>query len=313
MTAFIHRALKKKNVFIFFFFVDFYTPFVLKYNEVFLKIIQDLEKVQNIKHINKRLNDCFDTLFANNGLQKPVIFAYDEVDSTNTEAKNFAERGERDGGAAIFFTRTQRAGRGTRMRMFESPLGGLYMSLLAYVSEAASCAVRLTMLAAVSVCRALRKIGGDTIGAKIKWVNDITVNDRKLAGILTEASLDARGMTKYVIIGIGLNLKDAPHSDEVRSIMTTLEECGVNISAEELCAAITAELLGALNQSANEIINEYRALSSIIGRRVYVNSSDGIYEAKVLDIADDGALICINSSGERVSLISADVSVRPYK
>ncbi len=270
--------------------------------------------MQNLIKSNERLIDCFNTIFANNTLQKPLIFAYDEVDSTNTVAKLYVEGGGclADSGA-LFFTRTQRAGRGTRMRTFESPRdGGLYMSLVIPRSETAGYATRLTMITAVSVCRALKKVAGEGLPVKIKWVNDITVDDKKLAGILTEAKLDEYGMTKYIIIGIGLNLIDAEHSQKVRQIMTTLAECGVKIPAEELCALITEELLLTINSENNDIINEYRALSSIIGRRILVSARDENYEAIAMDIADDGALVCMTDKGERVSLISADVSIKPH-
>lgn len=271
--------------------------------------------MQDLIKSNEWLIGCFNSIFANNTLQKPLIFAYDEVDSTNTIAKLYMENGGTPGdGGALFFTRTQRAGRGTRMRTFESPRdGGLYMSLVVLRSEVASYATRLTMIAAVSVCRALKRATGDNLPVKIKWVNDITIDDKKLAGILTETKLDECGMTKYVIIGIGLNLKDAEHSREVKQIMTTLGEHGVEISAEELCALITEELLLAINSEKDDIIDEYRALSSIIGRRVYVSTKDENYEATTIDIADDGALVCMTDTGERVSLISADVSIKPHK
>ncbi len=269
-----------------------------------------LIKVQSNRNDNKRLNDSFDTVFANNSLQKPLIFSFDEVDSTNTEARIYAE-GEGAGlcDAAVFFSRVQRAGRGTRMRSFESPRGGLYMSLLIFGASCDRLMPHATALAAVAVCRALRRVRPD-IDAKIKWVNDITVNDKKLSGILCESSLDEYGGAKYIIIGIGLNIEPGEHSEEVLSIMTTLFELGVKASAEELCAIITEELLLHFDKEKTDIMNEYRRLSSLVGRDVTVFSSDENYIATALAIADDGALVCKKDTGEIVNLVSADVSVR---
>lgn len=261
---------------------------------------------------NYKLVDCFNTIFANNTLQIPRLFAYDEVDSTNNVAKLYAEgNGSSDTGAALFFTRTQRAGRGTRMRTFESPRdSGLYMSLIIRPKEDVVFATRITMLTAVAVCRVInRLIYGNE--AKIKWVNDITISDKKLAGILTESALDVSGKTRYIIIGIGVNLKPGGHSPEVEKIMTSLLEYGIDISAEKLSALITKELLLELERGGYDFIDEYREMSSILGRRVTVTDFNGAYSATALSIADDGALIVKRDNGEETTLISADVSVRP--
>ena len=268
--------------------------------------------MKKAKHSNELLDAHFNKLFANNTLQKPLIFAFDEVDSTNTEAKLFAEgRPTDDKRVALFFTRTQRAGRGTRMRTFESPRdGGLYMSLLLYPNEDAFFATRITMITAVVVCRVIGRLLRDNATARIKWVNDITINDQKLAGILTEARLDERGRTGYVIIGIGVNLTPSLHSDEVRKIMTSLAEHGVKISPEELAALITEEFLLATKSKEYKFIDEYRRLSSVIGRQVNVIAANESFSATVLEIADDGAIIVRREDGRKERLISADVSIR---
>lgn len=269
--------------------------------------------MQKTNDKNELLVSCFDRLFANNTLQKPLIFAFDEVDSTNTEAKLYAQGcGEGESRVALFFTRTQRAGRGTRMRTFESPRdGGLYMSLLVFPNERVDIATRITMLSAVAVCKVIGKLLGDSERAKIKWVNDITIEDKKLSGILTEAKLDECGVARYVIIGIGVNLTPKAHSDEVRAIMTCLDEHGVNITPEELCALITEELLLSFTRDDYNFLNEYRRLCSVIGKDISVFTANGSYPARALGIADDGALTIEKENGEIENLISADVSIRP--
>lgn len=269
--------------------------------------------MQKTNYKNELLVSCFDKIFANNTLQKPLIFAYDEVDSTNTEAKLYANRcGEGESRVALFFTRTQRAGRGTRMRVFESPRdGGLYMSLLIWPNERVDIITRVTMLSAVAVCKVIGRLLGDDEKAKIKWVNDITINDKKLSGILTEAKLDENGIARYVIIGIGINLTPSSHSNEVRAIMTSLEEHGVNITPEELSALIAEELLLSLNGKDYDFLDEYRRLCSVIDRDINVVTVSGSYHARAVGVADDGALIIEKENGERARLISADVSIRP--
>ena len=93
-------------------------------------------------------------IFENLRLRKPHIFCYDETDSTNVRARAFAESGENVGRApAIFFSRAQSAGRGTRGRTFESPSGGgAYVSLLFYPDRLPS-GVGITAYAAVATAK----------------------------------------------------------------------------------------------------------------------------------------------------------------
>ena len=96
------------------------------------------------------------------GLQKCAVFEYEITDSTNTRAKLFAKnRGAEEKSPAIFVARGQYAGRGTRGRTFESPVGaGVYISVLVYEKILPSEAQRLTATAAVAVslCASLGKI-----------------------------------------------------------------------------------------------------------------------------------------------------------
>ena len=242
---------------------------------------------------------------------RPAFF-YEKTDSTNTRAKLFAESGEKYGHEPIvFLSRTQSAGRGTRARTFESPEGGLYMSLLFKPTLPKEIFTNLTAYTAVAVCRAIERITG-SLSPKIKWVNDITVNDKKLAGILTEGSLSPTGECEYAIIGIGLNLRAADHTEEVKGIMTTLSECGFEASAEACAEAVLTELLPLLKGEENtKVMAEYRTRSSVIGRTVNVRSSGECITVLATDITDGGTLICRDNNGALYEYRSGDVSILP--
>ena len=245
----------------------------------------------------------------------PKVFYYGLTDSTNTRAREFAETGEISGDIpAIFFSRAQSAGRGTRGRTFESPEdGGLYFSALIGAKAASRAGTRLTAMAAVATCRAIEALCEGRLCPKIKWVNDLTVNDRKLCGILTEGALDEGGRVRYAVVGIGVNLTSAEHSDAVKQIMTTLQDEGENISAHELCAALTVELYRTLFEDAEALMREYARRQSLIGRKINVIANGEIYAAVATALDSDGALLVRRESGECERLISGDVSVRPER
>lgn len=184
------------------------------------------------------------------------------------------------------------------------------MSLLLYPEIHAKNSYTLTCAAAVAVCRAIEK-ECPNIAPRIKWVNDIYVGERKLAGILTEGECAEDGALRYAIVGIGINLKKAPHSPEVEAIMTSLENEGENIDAPTLSAAVTAELISVLN--GGEVLGEYKKRSMLIGKEVEIFSGGECHTERVLDIDGECALITVGADGEEKRYISGDVKVRPQK
>ena len=250
--------------------------------------------------------------FADNSLQIPNVFFYEETDSTNTRAKLYAENRDGDNGSpAIFFSHAQRAGKGTRGRTFESPPGGgVYISFLLYPRSGAADSLALTTYAAVSVCRAIKRIS-DKIAPKIKWVNDITVDGKKLSGILTEGRIED-GKTKYAIVGIGVNVKNAEHSPQVKSIMTSMYDCGVEISSDAFAKILTEEFFSGLSDIGGKaVFDEYRSRSSLLGKEVVISSFDGTKTELAIDIAPDFSLVTRDKDGQIHKYASADVTVRP--
>ena len=221
--------------------------------------------------------------FVNVGLQNIRLFEYENTDSTNTRAKLFAKnRPAEDKSPAIFFARAQSAGRGTRGRDFESPAdAGAYMSILFYPELFAADSGKITGFSAVCVCRVLHRLMLRT--AKIKWVNDLTVNDKKLAGILTEGAVDENGRLAYAIVGIGINTKKAQHSPEVAARMTSLDEEGINISPRELTDLICEEFFAKIGEIGTDAtLNEYRSLSALSDRLAEIITPSGTFTEYML-------------------------------
>ncbi len=246
---------------------------------------------------------------ANNSLHKERLFLYGMTDSTNTRAREYAEDGF-DGTPCVFIADGQYAGRGRRGRSFDSEYGaGLYISFLFKPKKDIADMTAVTAEAAVKVCRAVESLCDVSLG--IKWVNDIFVNGKKLAGILTEGKFDSeRGAISYLVCGIGINLRNRNFPEELSEIATSVEEHtgaipDINLLAARLIDEFFAECSGL------DYMNEYRMRSTVIGRRVEVRRLSGeTFFAKAVSITDSGALTVIREDGAREELISAEVSLR---
>ena len=236
---------------------------------------------------------------------------FDEIDSTNLEAKRLAMTGLSR--CAVIADR-QTAGRGRLGRSFYSPPGcGIYTSLLLRPRpDQLADVTLLTTAAGVAVCRALEKAAG--VQAEIKWVNDLYLNGKKICGILTEGVTDFEsGMIESIVIGYGVNFRDDAHlPEELRPIVGSVfgaEPPTVTRSA--LAAAMLAELLPlAEDLSSRSFLPEYRRRSMLLGRVIVFSRAGGRFAAVAEGIDDNGGLVVRLPDGSRETLRSGEVSVR---
>lgn len=233
-----------------------------------------------------------------------------EVDSTNNYAKKLVVNGERKN--TVIIAESQTLGRGRIGRPFYSPKGaGLYMSILIYPSLNVGYAPLITSFTAVAVTKAIEKLTGCGM-FKIKWVNDIYMNNKKLCGILTEAGFDFEGgAIDYAVIGIGINVLGCDFPEEIKNIATSIEkETGKIISRNELAA----EILNNLSNLPEEIkdksfLDDYRKKSNVIGKNILVIYGDEKFNATAVGIDDNAALIVETDKGIR-TLNSGEVSIK---
>jgi len=207
-----------------------------------------------------------------------MIIYLKTVDSTNTYLKQRAN-GLPD--RTVVIAKSQTAGKGTRERSFISPEGGLYMSVLLKNVKPDL----LTVCAGVSVADAIAELGVDK-NPKIKWVNDVLINGKKVCGILTESS------GGNYIVGIGINIR---HSVDLPDTATTL---GSDIEPERI-------LKHFFHYLGNDVMEKYRAYSCVLKQRITFGEQEGIATA----ILDNGNLEVKLDSGEIVILNSGEVSI----
>ena len=157
------------------------------------------------------------------------IYIFNEVMSTNTIAKFLSMNGV--GNGAVVISEKQTKARGRSGKNWESPLGGVWLSIILNPNVNHSKIPLITLATGVAVENTLKRIG--VKNAEIKWPNDILIHGKKVCGILTEA-ITSFNTIESVIIGVGIdaNISIENFPEELRENMTTLnDEIGV-LSAE---------------------------------------------------------------------------------
>lgn len=237
------------------------------------------------------------------------IILLDTVDSTNDCAKDLAKQGAAHGTAVM--AKSQTAGRGRMGRSFLSPEGGLYLSVILRPRERAEALMALTAVLAAAACDAIEEVCGIRPG--IKWINDLVLGGKKLAGVLTELSLTSDGYVDYAICGIGLNCNGelAELSPPVREIATSiLAETGEKTDMPALAKAICRHWVAACDTLEDPAHMEaYRENCVTLGKTVRVLGAE-VYTAIALNVGNDGALTVQTEDGQTHRVFTGEVSVR---
>lgn len=257
------------------------------------------------------------------------ITVYDEVDSTNTLLKEMASDGAREG--AVVISNSQTGGKGRMGRSFYSPLDtGLYISVLLRPSNIEPHrALRITTMAAVAACHAIEavlpekeKSSGKKKSSedpKIKWVNDIYMDGKKVAGILTEASVSMEnGNLEYAVLGIGFNVypPKGGFPDEIKDIAGSILSSKLPDAKNHIAASFLESFFSIYRDpDGAHYERAYKERSLVLRKAVDVIPTGGGKKrrAKVLDITDECNLVVKYQDGpkEEAVLSSGEVSIRP--
>jgi len=237
---------------------------------------------------------------------------FSSIDSTNTQAKRMAREGAPQG--TVLIAGHQSGGRGRMGRSFSSPAGsGLYLSVILRPGCAATELMHLTCAAGVAACDAVESTCGMRPG--IKWINDLVIKDRKLGGILTEMSVDAKtGLVEYAVIGIGINCLQAPEDfpAELQSMAISLKAAGCVPDMGLLAANLIHALYKMSLQLQDHLstMAAYRRDCITLGREVVVLKGGEKQYGTALDVDAEGALIVRFQDGSSSAVNSGEVSVR---
>lgn len=195
----------------------------------------------------------------------------------------------------------QQAGRGRRGRQWFSPFGAnLYLSMFWRLEQGPAAAVGLSLVIGIVMAEVLRGLGAENV--RVKWPNDLYLNDRKLAGILVELT-GKTGDAAQIVIGAGINLAMRNvATDVINQSWINLQEAGINIDRNALAIRIIKELRKALDlfeeeglipflprwKTLDNFIN--RQVKLIIGDREIYGISRGINEQGGLLLEQDGVI-----------------------
>ncbi len=200
-------------------------------------------------------------------------------------------------------------GRGRLKRKFHSPMfSGIYISIRLKNSFDYASVGRITTCVAVLVSKAIESLYDVKVG--VKWVNDLFINGKKVAGILAE-SVIKDGKIQGIIVGIGLNVYDKKFPKELENITTNLQkETGKKVDRNQIIAKILESLDGIYEQIQNDdFICEYKKKMFLLNKKVVVSSGDNRFEAICVDVTYDGKLVVIKGN-EKIEISVGDVSVK---
>ncbi|MBQ8815534.1 MAG: biotin--[Lachnospiraceae bacterium] len=274
----------------------------------------------------KEISKCMRTQWAG----RSIAF-FEEIDSTNTMAKRLGEQGVPEG--TLVIADCQTGGKGRRGREWFSPAGtGIWMTLLLKPRLLPDKVSAITLVAALSVCKAIRRVTG--LETMIKWPNDLVMNGKKVCGILTEMSLEPDHIG-YVVLGIGINVNQTEFPEELphawslamaarEAVLSVTGETGQDerteteagmFSREEIIARIWEcfeEDYGIYLRTGDMsgLRGQYEAHLANLGCAVRVLAPSGEWAGAAEGIADSGELLVRDEAGVLRMVNSGEVSVR---
>ena len=244
---------------------------------------------------------------------------YEETDSTNTRAKRLADEGKPHG--TLICAEAQTGGKGRRGRSWSSPPGeAVYMSLLLKPAINPVHTSMLTLVMGLAAAKACNEVLESSLKEEapkvlVKWPNDLVIEGRKLAGILTELSTEV-DYINHIVTGIGINVNTKKFPEEIAATANSMYiATGRTFSRAELAACcmkyfeayydtfLQTEDLSALKE-------EYESLLVNKGRQVQVLEPGHTYTGTALGIQESGELLVEREDGQITAVYAGEVSVR---
>ena len=222
------------------------------------------------------------------------LFHYETHDSTNDAAKRHAREVAIE--KAVFIADQQTNGRGRSGNTWESPIGNLYMSVLMPCQVEMRHAGQFSFIAAIALHQALSPYLSEADDLRLKWPNDLLLNNKKLAGILLES--EGQGMNlSWIVIGMGVNLNSAP--DYAASLNGEISPIDL---AQDILQHIHAWIDVYMDQGFGPVragwLERCAGLGNQIQARLPNQTKQGTFET----IDDQGCLILnVNGKPERIT------------
>lgn len=243
-------------------------------------------------------------------LKNPNLAVIPVIDSTNQYLLDRINELQ-SGDACI--AEYQQAGRGRRGRQWFSPFGAnLYMSMYWRLEQGPAAAMGLSLVIGIVMAETLQALGAEKV--RVKWPNDLYLNDRKLAGILVELT-GKTGDAAQIVIGAGINLAmRSAEATQINQGWINLQEADVNIDRNELAAKLINSLRDALSvfevDGLKPFITRWAALDNFINRPVKLLIGEREVHGIARGVDDQGGLL-LEQDGQIKSWIGGEISLRP--
>ena len=239
-------------------------------------------------------------------------YYFDSIDSTQNQALKMSKDVAYDG--TVIVAAEQTGGKGRDGRKWVSPKGGIWISIILHPKFDISITTLFPIASSLALSLAIEKTF--SIKPELKWPNDLTINGKKVAGMLVDVSLESNRI-ENLVLGVGINfdvntkqieksLKGTPNFYGVAS----LRDENQKVKPIQLVQTFLLELekiYKALNEKQiKKIISEWTSRSSTIGKNVELNTVDSKIKGKAIKIDDDGALI-VSENNKIHKVIAGDI------
>ena len=224
------------------------------------------------------------------------VYYFEEIDSTQNFAQNIAADKKENG--TIIIAEKQTSGRGRLDRKWTSPKGGIWFSLIIHPKFDVSSSTLIPILSAVALSKSIKSVLD--IETEVKWPNDITMNGKKVAGVLVDASFQTNSID-YLILGIGINfdidakklekrLTKTPNFYGIDSLRGKENKTPPKTLLKEFLLQFEKNLFQLDKGEKSKIIKEWTKRAAGIGKKITINTSNGKISGISQGIDNDGAL-----------------------
>lgn len=266
-----------------------------------------------LKESSKPFNELEMTADLETRVMGRPLFYFQKVESTSAVALELAEKKSPEGTTVI--ADYQEHGKGRMGRSWESPPGvNLYLSLILRPPFSPVHGSQMTFLAANAVVKSIKKLPFLT-SPEIKWPNDILINNKKVAGILTEMNSEIDRIN-FIILGIGINLNMPMEMFPAKLTPTATSlyvESGQKIDRSKFARSLLYEIEKEYDTLKKvgfaPLLKYWKSHAQCNGKRVVVNQLDGeTTKGEITSVDDDGALLIKVRSGKVKRIISGDLT-----
>ena len=233
-----------------------------------------------------------------------------ETKSTNTEiSRHLSGHPSEEGFVVIADCQTEGKGRSGRV-WHSAPGTGIYLSMSIQPNFSPEQLPIVTLMAGLATAIAVNEFIPNP--AKLKWPNDLLLNDKKIAGVLCEYHASK---VPTVIIGIGINVNHTQFPAEINDIATSLKlETGLETNRTTLIRQLVTQLdfqySELKNNKVQALIDNWTLHSDLFGKSININKGDQSITGKAIRLDPLGRLVILNKSGKEIALDSGEVRIR---